>query len=43
MIKWSGGQKQKQKYVSTQIPFYAWESSMEAKMQSPDGKVKWKN
>ena len=39
MIKWSSGQKQK--YVFTQIPYYAWGKWMTAKMQLADGKVKW--
>ena len=30
MIKWSSGQKQK--YVPTQIPFYAWERLLKAKI-----------
>ena len=40
-IKWSSGQKQK--YVSTQIPFYAWVRWMKAKMQFLDEKVKLMN
>ena len=40
-IKWSSGQRQKD--VSTQIPFYAWRSRMEAKVQLKDGKVAWRN
>ena len=41
MIKWSSGQKQK--YVFTQIPYYAWRRWMTAKMQLKDRKVKWTN
>ena len=38
-IKWSSGQKQR--HVSIQLPFYAWQTWMKAKMQLQDGKVKW--
>ena len=40
-IKWSSGQKQK--YVSTQIPFSAWVRWMKAKMRFLNSKVKWMN
>ena len=39
-IKWFSGQKQK--YVSTQIPFFAWERWIKAKKPLKDGKVKWR-
>ena len=41
MVKWSSGQKQP--YVFTQIPYYAWGRWRTAKMLLQDVQVKWKN